>query len=180
MWGTLTISVCTQWLGLFWIQGGWWSPQPSHPTGRDRWRVEVHQHRTKCHAYWYTNYIWDSSTLVKQMKTTYVVYIGWDELTTTVLYKQNTMFTVNCQVWITSCQNIINISVNVLNQTASWSLTMSINEVKMLWMELEWFELVGALINWCTKLIDIDNTYLTYLNVHIWITNNCIKLYSRW
>lgn len=79
MWGTLTISVCTLWLGLFWTRGGWWSPQPSHPEGGDRWRVVVHhQHeRTKCHAYWYTNFIQGSSNVVEHMKTTYVVYIGW-------------------------------------------------------------------------------------------------------
>lgn len=47
MWGTLTISVCTLWLGLFWTLGGWWSPQPSHPAGAHRWRVVVHHQHTE-------------------------------------------------------------------------------------------------------------------------------------
>lgn len=79
MWETLTISVCTLWLGLFWTQGGWWSPQPSHPAGRDRWRVVVHHQHTEQNVM-HTNFIWDSKTLVKHMKTTYVVYTGWDKV----------------------------------------------------------------------------------------------------
>lgn len=79
MWETLTISVCTLWLGLFWTQGGWWSPQPSHPAGRDRWRVVV-QHQLTEQNVMHTNFIWDTKTLVKHMKITYVVYIGWDKV----------------------------------------------------------------------------------------------------
>lgn len=82
MWGTLTISVCTLWLGLFWTLGGWWSPQPSHPAGTDRWRVVVH-HQNREHNVIHTDIpiLFGIVVLVvKRMKTTYVVYAGWDKL----------------------------------------------------------------------------------------------------
>lgn len=75
MWGTLTISVCTLWLGLFWTQGGWWSPQPSHPAGGDRWRVVVHhQPHTELNVI-HTDIPILFRSLVKHMKIAYAVYI---------------------------------------------------------------------------------------------------------
>lgn len=83
MWRTLTISVCTLWLGLFWTLGGWWSPQPSHPAGTVRWRVVVvvhHQHREQNVKYTAYQFVFGISTLVKHMKTAYVVCISQDKL----------------------------------------------------------------------------------------------------